>query len=92
MQVEAMLQEFAQPVLNSLSELLISSGHNQRKGATLTPLSSSAHSTCDTGAERGYCVIFSFFFCTRALFLMDKGACRFLFFKLALIVLSHPPL
>lgn len=34
-------------------------------------------STCDTGAERGYCVIF-FFFCTRALFLMDKGACRFL--------------
>lgn len=43
MQVEDMLQEFARPVLDSLSELHISSGHNERKGATLTPLSSSVH-------------------------------------------------
>lgn len=60
MQVEALLQELAQPELASLSELHISSGLNERKGATLTPLSPPAHSTCDTGAERGYCVI-SFF-------------------------------
>lgn len=77
MQIEAMLQEFAQPVLDSLSELHISSGHNERKGATLTPLSCSAHSTCDTGAERGYCVIFFFFSAPELCSLWIRGLAAF---------------
>lgn len=62
MQVEAMVQELTQPVLVSLSELHISSWHNERKGAALTQLSSSAHSTVHLIQELKEAIVsYSFF-------------------------------